>query len=96
LALKPGQFPPGLAAGARVLAAEAGPDAEAAVAATGSSPRTYRAVVVDITEPAAEGAAAEAGEAVVSLKLAASDAPRVAAAGAAGRVVLVLVASEGS
>lgn len=96
LALKPGQFPPGLAAGARVLAAETSPDADTAVAATGSSPRTYRAVVVGITEPAAEGAAAEAGEAVVSLKLAAADAPRVAAAGAAGRVVLVLVASEGS
>jgi len=46
LALKPGQFPPGLAAGARVLAAETGPDADTAVAATGSSPRTYRAVVV--------------------------------------------------
>jgi hypothetical protein len=39
---------------------------------------------------------AEAGEAVVSLKLGAAVAPRVAAAGAAGRVVLVLVASEGS
>ncbi len=36
------------------------------------------------------------GEAVVSLKLAAADCPRVAAAGADGRVVLVLVASEGS
>lgn len=92
LALKPGQFPPGLAAGARVLAAETSPDADpAAAAATGSPPRTHRAVVVGVTEPAAEDAA---GDTVVSLRLAAADAPRVAAAGAAGRVVLVLVASE--
>jgi SAF domain len=97
LALKPGQFPPQLAAGARVLAAETGPEADpAAPAVSGGSPRTHRAMVVAVTVPAAEGATGEADEAVVSLKLAAAVAPRIAAAGAAGRVVLVLVASEGS
>jgi hypothetical protein len=96
LALKPGQFPPGLAAGARVLAAETSPEADpAATGVAGGSPRTYRAIVVEVATPAAD-AGAETGEAVVSLQLNTAVAPRVAAAGAAGRVVLVLVASEGS
>ena len=98
LALKPGQYPPGLAAGARVLAAETGPEAGTATAAVpGSSlPRTHSAVVVDVAAPDAAGAGADTGETVVSLKLDAAAAPGVAAAAAAGRVVLVLVASEGS
>jgi len=94
LALKPGQYPPELAAGAQVLAAETGPQTDAAATAVpGGLPVTHRAVVVGVAAPAAEDA--DAGEVVVSLKLDTAFAPRVAAAGAAGRVVLVLVASEG-
>jgi hypothetical protein len=85
VALKPGQFPPGLAAGARVLVAETGLDPGGAVPAGGAQPLTVAATVVGVADPAAEG------DTVVALVLAAAGAPRVAAAGAAGRVVLVAV-----
>jgi hypothetical protein len=88
VALKPGQFPPGLAAGARVLVAETGPDPDAAAPAGGGPPPTVAATVVGVADPAAEVAE---GDTVVALVLPAGGAPRVAAAGAAGRVVLVAV-----
>jgi len=103
VALKPGQFPPGLAPGARVLVADTGADSAAAAAqpaggdaqAQGQGQvETVPAVVTGVTAPAAD-----AGDptTVVALQLAATSAPALAAAGAAGRVVVVLVpAGSGS
>jgi hypothetical protein len=88
LLLRPGQFPPGLAAGARVLVAETAPD----TGTPATPPRVQRATVVEVREPAAD--TGETGT-VVAVRLAAASAPSVAGAGAAGRVVLVLIASEG-
>jgi hypothetical protein len=88
VALKPGQYPPGLAAGARVLVAETGPDPGGAVPAGGGQPLTVAATVAGVADPAAE---VGEGDTVVALVLPAAGAPRVAAAGASGRVVLVAV-----
>jgi hypothetical protein len=87
VALKPGQYPPGLAAGARVLVAETGPDPSGAVPAGGGQPLTVAATVAGVADPATE----VEGDTVVALVLPAAGAPRVAAAGASGRVVLVAV-----
>lgn len=97
VALKPGQFPPSLQAGARVLVADSGADNGAGATAQPAGGdaqgqiETVPAVVVGVTEPAAD-----AGDptTVVALQLAASSAPRLAAAGAAGRVVVVLLGSR--
>ncbi len=93
--LKPGQFPPGLQAGARVLVADAGADSAATGQPAGGDAQgqieTVPAVLVGVTAPAAD-----AGDptTVVALQLAAPSAPRLAAAGAAGRVVVILVPSR--
>jgi SAF domain len=86
--LKPGQFPPGLQAGARVLVVDTGANAgEAGQPATGDVAEA-RATVVGVSGPAVD-----AGDpsTVVAFQLDAQRAPRLAAAGAAGRVVVVLL-----
>jgi hypothetical protein len=89
LALKPGQFPPGLAAGASVLVAEAGGDSPGTPPAVGGALRAVRATILEVTAPA--DAAADPGL-VTAVKLPAAAAPALAAAGAAGRVVVVVLA----
>ena len=95
VALKPGQFPPGLQAGARVLVADAGADSAATGQPAGGDAQgqieTVPAVLVGVTAPAADTGDPTT---VVALQLAAPSAPRLAAAGAAGRVVVILVPSR--
>jgi hypothetical protein len=90
--LKPGQFPPGLAAGARVRVADTAADSTAGgqPALTGEI-ETVPAVVVGVSAPAAETGDPTT---VVALQLATDRAPALAAAGAAGRVVVVLLGSR--
>lgn len=85
VALKPGQFPPGLLAGARVLL---GDTSAAAGDSVGGRVQTVAAVVVGVVEPAADSGDPST---VVALQLAASAAPRLAAAGADGQVVIILL-----
>lgn len=90
--LKPGQFPPGLAPGARVQVADTGTDsATAGQPATQDGIETVPAVVVGVSAPAADSGDPTT---VVALQLAADRAPALAAAGAAGRVVVVLLGSR--
>ncbi len=93
--LKPGQFPPGLAPGARVQVADTGPDSAATGQPTSGELQgeieTVPAVVVGMTAPAADSGDPTT---VVALQLAVNQAPALAAAGAAGRVVVVLLGSR--
>jgi SAF domain len=90
--LKPGQFPPGLAPGARVQVADTGTDsATAGQPAPKGGIETVPAVVVGVSAPAADSGDPTT---VVALQLAADRAPALAAAGAAGRVVVVLLGSR--
>ncbi|MET7820478.1 SAF domain-containing protein [Micromonospora zamorensis] len=96
VALKPGQYPQGLAAGARVTVyvtskAEDGAPAPAATsAASGSTPARLSAVVLGV-DLAGDGQ----GATVVTLLLPASDGPLLAAASSGG-VVLMQTAPQGS
>ena len=95
VALKPGQYPQGLAAGARVVAyvsasPQNGQPAPAASSAGGSSPARVPAVVLGV-DLAGDGQ----GATVVTLLLDAADGPRLAAAPAGG-VVLMQTAPGGS
>jgi hypothetical protein len=92
--LKPGQFPPGLAPGARMQVADTGADSATAGQPTGGLQgeiETVPAVVVGMSAPAADSGDPTT---VVALQLAARRAPAVAATGAAGRVVVVLLGSR--
>jgi hypothetical protein len=91
IALKPGQFPPDLHAGARVLVVDTGTDAATGPPAGGEREvEQAPATVVGVTLPAVGTGDPST---VVALQLDAPRAPRLAAAGAAGRVVVVLVGS---
>jgi len=96
LALKPGQYPQGLAAGARVVAYVSAnpqngqPAPAAGWAAGGSTPARVPAVVLGV-DLAGDGQ----GATVVTLLLDATDGPRLAAAPAGG-VVLMQTAPGGS
>lgn len=90
IALKPGQFPPGLQAGARVLVVDTGADAAAGQSAAGEVERAP-ATVVGVTQPAVGTGDPST---LVAFQVDAQRAPGLAAAGAAGRVVVVLVASR--
>jgi hypothetical protein len=95
VALKPGQYPQGLAAGARVVAyvsatPQNGQPAPAASSAGGSSPARVPAVVLGV-DLAGDGQ----GATVVTLLLDAADGPRLAAAPAGG-VVLMQTAPGGN
>jgi len=93
--LKPGQYPPGLAPGARVEVADTGADSAASGQPSGGDLQdqieTVPAVVVGVTAPAADSGDPTT---VVALQLAARRAPALAAAGAAGRVVVVLLGAR--
>jgi len=94
VALKPGQYPQGLAAGAQVVAyvsttPQNGQPAPAATSAGGSSPARVPAVVLGV-DLAGDGQ----GATVVTLLLDAADGPRLAAAPTGG-VVLMQTAPQG-
>ncbi len=97
VALKPGQYPQGLTAGARVVvyipanpqvAAQPAPAASSAV--NGSTPARLPAVVLSV-DPAGDGQ----GSTVVTLLLDAADGPRLATAPAGG-VVLMQTSPKGN
>ena len=96
VAVKPGQYPQGLAAGAKVsvyvAAVQDGgqPAPAASSTASGSTPARLSAVVLGV-DLAGDGA----GSTVITLLLAASDAPQLAAAPAGG-VVLMQTSPVGS
>lgn len=96
VALKPGQYPQGLAAGARVVVyVSAAPDGgqpapAASSAASGSTPARLSAVVLGV-DLAGDGE----GSTVITLLLAATDAPQLAAAPSGG-VVLMQTSPEGN
>jgi hypothetical protein len=97
VALKPGQYPQGLAVGAHVLAyvaatapAAAQPAPTASGTTTTASSRPIAAVVLGV-DPSGDGQ----GATVISLLLDAADAGRLAGAGSGG-VVLVQTAPDGS
>ena len=90
IALKPGQFPPDLHAGARVLVVDSGTDAAAGQPVVNEEDQAP-ATVVGVTPPAPGTGDLTT---VVALQLDARRAPRLAVAGAAGRVVAVLLASR--
>jgi hypothetical protein len=95
VALKPGQYPQGLAAGARVIAyvsasPQNGQPAPAASSAGGATPARVPAVVLGV-DLAGDGQ----GATVVTLLLDATDGPRLAAAPAGG-VVLMQTAPGGN
>lgn len=95
VALKPGQYPQGLAAGARVIAyvstsPQNGQAAPAASSAGGATPARLAAVVLGV-DLAGDGQ----GATVVTLLLDAADGPRLAAAPAGG-VVLMQTAPGGN
>jgi hypothetical protein len=87
LALKPGQYPPGLAPGDRVEALDAPSGADSGASA-GAGAGTVLAPlgVVESTSPAAT----DPNTMLVGLRVSAAEAITVAQAGAAGRVVLVV------
>jgi hypothetical protein len=91
IALKPGQFPPDLHAGARVLVVDTGAAGAAAGQAPAGEVDHAPATVVGVTQPAV--GTGDPGT-VVAFQLDAPRAPRLAAAGGAGRVVVVLVGSR--
>jgi hypothetical protein len=89
LALKAGQFPPGLAPGARVRVVDTGAPASAVTTPAGDSGIAVArsATVLAVAAPGSDGSSAT----VVSVKLASAEADRVAVAAAAGRAALVLL-----
>ena len=88
VALKAGQFPSALAAGARVRVLDTGSGASIASWAAVGVPAASSATVVDVQASDMTDAS------VVSLQLAAADADRVAVAASAGRVALVQLAAQ--
>jgi hypothetical protein len=89
LALKAGQFPLGLAPGARVRVIDTGAPAASVTTPAGDSgiAVSRSAGVIAVAAPGSDGSSAT----VVSLKLASADADRVAVAAAGGRTALVLL-----
>jgi len=89
VALKAGQFPPGLAPGAHVRVVDTGAPATPVPTGTGDAGTVLArsATVVAVVGPASDGSSAT----VVSLKVASAEADRVAVAAASGRAALVLL-----
>jgi len=89
LALKSGQFPPGLAPGARVRVIDTGAAATASASPSGDAGAVLArtATVVAVSAPGVDGSATT----VVSIKAASAEADRVAVAAAGGRAALVLL-----
>lgn len=88
VALKDGQFPPGLAPGAHVMVVQT-PGAQFSAASSTSALGTPSAVVIAVQQPQATSAATT----IVSLRVDSSVAPQIAAAAAAGQVALIEVAT---
>ena len=88
IALKDGQFPPGLAAGAHVMVVET-PGAALDQTAAGAGGTNVAAVVVDVRQPQATSAAST----IVSIRVDSTDAPQIAVAAASNHVALIEVAS---
>jgi hypothetical protein len=89
LALKPGQYPPGIAPGAQVLVVLSGGSAASASSPSGTSSTDapLNATVIGV-----EVAPVNSSDSVVvSLQLAEGSGPAVAAAGGAGNVALAIV-----
>lgn len=92
LALKPGQFPPGLAPGARVRVIDTGGNAtggSSSLTADAGSALARTATVLGVSDPGVDSS----GTTVVSVKASSAEADRVAVAAAAGRAALVLLPS---
>lgn len=88
LALKPGQFPPGLAPGARVRVIDAGgPSGSPSPTTSGDAAVARSAMVLAVSAPGVDGSATT----VVSVKTSSAEADRVVVASAAGRAALVLL-----
>jgi hypothetical protein len=93
VAVKAGQYPPGLSVGSRV-AVLTGQTGDAAPAGGGPGDRgRHAAAVVEVSPGAADGAGSSG--AVVSLLMAEGDADAAARAAAAGQVSLVLLSPAG-
>jgi hypothetical protein len=91
LALKPGQYPPGITAGAQVLVVVGGSTSSGSTSSSGSSPTDapIEAAVVGV-----EAAPTDSSDSVVvSVQLAEGNGAAVAAAGSAGNVALAIVSS---
>jgi len=89
VALKPGQYPPGLSAGARVVVlatGAGGSDSQLGGQTSSAEPLVRAATVVGVSDPDTAG-----GVSVVTLKIPAEAAGRVASAAAVGRISLVRV-----
>jgi hypothetical protein len=93
LALKPGQYPPDIAAGAQVLVVIDGSNTSGSSTSSGSSSADapIPATVIGIDAPPADSS----DSAVVSVQLAEGNGAAVASAGSAGNVALVMVSAGG-
>ena len=91
LALKPGQYPPGLTAGARVLVVVSGNSGASGSSTSGSA---VADAPIEATAVSADPAPVNSSDSVVvSVQLAEGNAAAVAAAGSTGNVSLVIVSS---
>ncbi|HEX4220228.1 MAG TPA: SAF domain-containing protein [Acidimicrobiales bacterium] len=97
LALKPGQYPPGVAAGERVLVVLGGGSGSAASGSTGFSPSSSSNAEAPLagTVVSVEQAPANSSESIiVSVQLAEGNGAAVASAASAGNVALAVVSSK--
>ncbi len=94
LALKPGQYPPGLTPGDRVLVVMNGASQVSSTPTTGSSDQATSAAPLEATVVGVESAPVDSSEAiVVSVQLAQGDGAAVASAASAGDVALAVISS---
>jgi hypothetical protein len=91
LALKPGQYPPGITSGSQVLVVISGGSASSASSSSGSSSTDVplNATVIGVEEAPVNSS----DSVVVSLQLAEGGGPAVATAGSAGNVALAIVSA---
>jgi hypothetical protein len=95
LALKPGQYPPGITAGAQVLVVIGGSTSSGSSTSSSGSPLAD--APVEATVVGVEPAPTDSSDSVVvSVQLAEGNGAAVAAAGSAGNVELVIVSSGGA
>lgn len=94
LALKPGEYPPGLTTGERVLVVMSDAEQPSPTSTTGPSDQTRSAAPLEATVVGVESAPADSSEAiVVSIQLAQGDGSAVASAASAGDVALAVISS---
>ena len=95
VALKPGAYPPDLAAGQDVDVLATPAAAASGSSSSGAAPAALpvgEAVVLSVSPPAASGGS---GETVVEIQVAADAMPQVAAANAAGQIALATIPAGG-